>query len=149
MDGLSRTHARAREDVLGSAGSPTPLPPIITAYPECTFIEVKAVKGAITLSYARYQIAGMLDVLSRCDAASSTGRDRGYPSLYFIVTNDTIIAVATSPTLAECLAECLVATTPSATPCERSTGRQGHPSRPPTNFTPRQTKTLAPCSRPR
>jgi hypothetical protein len=35
----------------------------------------------------------MLDVLSRCDAASSTGRDRGYPSLYLIVTSDTLISV--------------------------------------------------------
>ncbi|MRG96621.1 hypothetical protein [Polyangium spumosum] len=68
-----------------------PLPPVISTHPESTFIEVKAVKGTVNLDYAQYQILGMLDVLTRSAAASSTGPDRAYPSLYFVVTGDTSI----------------------------------------------------------
>ncbi|MDC3953511.1 hypothetical protein [Polyangium jinanense] len=65
------------------------LPPVISTHMESTFIEVKAVKGVIGLDYARYQILGMLDALAASQAAFSTGPNRAYPSLYFIVTGDT------------------------------------------------------------
>lgn len=76
-----------------SIGNSTALPMLITAYPESTFIEVKAVKGTINLAYGRHQIAGMIDVLSNSQAASSTGSNRAYPNLFFVTTADTIIAV--------------------------------------------------------
>ncbi|MBK9264013.1 MAG: hypothetical protein IPM54_29950 [Polyangiaceae bacterium] len=75
-----------------SIGSNSPLGATVTTYPESTFIEVKAVKGKITRSYGQYQIEGMLDVLSRSQAASSMGSSRAYPSLYFVITGDTSIA---------------------------------------------------------
>jgi len=75
-----------------SEGMSSPLPPIITTHPESTFIEVKAVNGIIRPSYGQWQILGMLDALSHSPAASSTGPQRAYPSLYFIVTGDTGIA---------------------------------------------------------
>ncbi|MDC3953513.1 hypothetical protein [Polyangium jinanense] len=68
-----------------------PLPPVISTHPESTFVEVKAVKGVVNLEYAQYQILGMLDALSKSPAAFSTGPDRAYPSLYFVVTGDTSI----------------------------------------------------------
>ncbi len=77
------------------AGAPIgsgPLPMVVTTYPESTFIEVKAVKGSIALAYGRRQIAGMLDVLSKSQAASSSGSNRAYPNLYFVTTTDAIIA---------------------------------------------------------
>jgi hypothetical protein len=69
-----------------------PLPPVISTHLESTFIEVKAVKGVIGLDYAQFQILGMLDALSKSQAAFSTGPKRAYPSLYFIVTGDTQIS---------------------------------------------------------
>jgi hypothetical protein len=74
---------------IGAAGA---MPMITTTYPESTFIEVKAVKGTVSLAYGRHQIAGMLDVLSRSQAASSVGDDRAYPNLYFVITADTIVS---------------------------------------------------------
>ncbi|MDC0742538.1 hypothetical protein [Polyangium mundeleinium] len=68
-----------------------PLPPVISTHPESTFVEVKAVKGTVNLEYAQYQSLGMLDALSKSPAASSTGPDRAYPSLYFVVAGDTSI----------------------------------------------------------
>jgi len=73
-----------------------PLPPIITTYPESTFIEVKAVKGTLNLSYAKWQLAGMFDALAHSPASSSTGPDRAYPSLYLIVTGDTAVSTEIS-----------------------------------------------------
>jgi len=67
------------------------LPPVISTHPESTFVEVKAVKGVVNLEYAQYQILGMLDALSKSPAAFSTGPDRAYPSLYFVVCGDTTI----------------------------------------------------------
>jgi hypothetical protein len=81
------------DGVAGAAlGSRNPLGAAISTYPESTFIEVKAVKGKITLSYGRHQIEGMLDVLSRSQAGTSSGSDRAYPALYFVITGDTIIS---------------------------------------------------------
>ena len=74
-----------------SIGSQSPLGALISTYPESTFIEVKAVKGIITLKYGQYQIEGMLDVLSQSQAARSTGDDRAFPNMYFVTTGDTII----------------------------------------------------------
>lgn len=74
---------------IGAVGA---MPMVTTTYPESTFIEVKAVKGTISLAYGRHQITGMLDALSRSPAASSVGDDRAYPSLYFVTTADTLIA---------------------------------------------------------
>lgn len=74
-----------------SIGSRDPLGALISTYPESTFIEVKAVKGKITRTYGQYQIEGMLDVLSRSQAATSSGSDRAYPNLYFVMTGDTSI----------------------------------------------------------
>jgi hypothetical protein len=73
-------------------GASGPLPMVTTTYPESTFIEVKAVKGTISLAYGRHQITGMLDVLSRSQAASSVGDARAYPNLYFVITADTILS---------------------------------------------------------
>lgn len=75
-----------------SIGASGAMPMVTTTYPESTFIEVKAVKGTITLAYGRHQIAGMLDVLSRSQAASSVGDNRAYPNLYFVTTADTVIS---------------------------------------------------------
>ena len=75
-----------------SIGATGAMPMVTTTYPESTFIEVKAVKGSISLAYGSYQIAGMLDVLSRSPAASSVGDNRAYPNLYFVTTADAIIA---------------------------------------------------------
>lgn len=75
-----------------SIGSKSPLGALISTYPESTFIEVKAVKGKITRRYGQHQIDGMLDVLSRSQAARSTGEDRAFPNMYFVTTGDTIIA---------------------------------------------------------
>jgi len=72
-----------------SIGAVGALPMVTTTYPESTFIEVKAVKGTISLAYGRHQITGMLDVLSRSQAASSVGDARAYPNLYFVITADT------------------------------------------------------------
>jgi len=78
--------------VLGATqGSPYPFGPVITTHPESTFIEVKAVKGAITPGYANWQTIGLLDALSNSPAASDRGPNRAYPSLYFITTGDTSI----------------------------------------------------------
>lgn len=74
-----------------SIGNKDPFGGTISTYPESTFIEVKAVKGKITRSYGQYQIAGMLDVLSQSQAAKSSGLDRAYPNLYFVMTGDTSI----------------------------------------------------------
>ena len=74
-----------------SIGSRDPFGSLISTYPESTFIEIKAVKGKITLSYGRHQIEGMLDVLSRSQAATSSGSNRAYPNLYFVMTGDTSI----------------------------------------------------------
>ncbi|MDI1442978.1 hypothetical protein [Polyangium sp. 6x1] len=80
------------DGVTGAAeGFDGTLPPVISTHPESTFVEVKAVKGVVNLAYAEYQILGMLDALSKSQAASSTGPDRAYPSLYFVVTGDTSI----------------------------------------------------------
>lgn len=75
-----------------SIGAVGALPMVTTTYPESTFIEVKAVKGTISLAYGRHQITGMLDVLSRSQAASSVGDARAYPNLYFVITADTVIS---------------------------------------------------------
>jgi hypothetical protein len=75
-----------------SEGSPTPMPMFITTYPESTFIEVKAVKGTLGLAYGKQQLRGMIDVLSRSQAASSVGERRAYPSLHFIITGDANVA---------------------------------------------------------
>jgi hypothetical protein len=74
-----------------SIGNKDPFGGTISTYPESTFIEVKAVKGKITLGYGRHQITGMLDVLSQSQAAKSSGLDRAYPNLYFVMTGDTSI----------------------------------------------------------
>jgi len=72
-------------------GSRSPLGAVISTYPESTFIEVKAVKGKLTRSYGQYQIEGMIDALSRSQAGTSSGSNRAYPNLYFVMTGDTIV----------------------------------------------------------
>ena len=90
----SNKHASVIPDGVAGAtiGASGAMPMVTTTYPESTFIEVKAVKGSISLAYGRHQILGMLDALSRSPAASSVGDNRAYPSLYFVLTTDAIIA---------------------------------------------------------
>lgn len=88
----NRFRAVIPDGVTGAVeGFDGPLPPVISTHPESTFVEVKAVKGVVNVEYAQYQILGMLDALTKSPAASSTGPDRAYPSLYFVVTGDTTI----------------------------------------------------------
>lgn len=66
---------------------------LTTPYPNSSFIEVKAVRGTITLRYARWQIQGMLDALAHSPAGMASGYRRPYPTLTFIVTADTFIGL--------------------------------------------------------
>jgi hypothetical protein len=61
-------------------------------FPNSTFVEVKAVKGILRLSYGRWQILGMLDALRKSPAARSSGPRRAFPNMVFVATADTIIS---------------------------------------------------------
>lgn len=56
------------------------------------FVEVKAVKGGLTLSHSAYQITGLIDVAANSPAARMIGGERPIPALVFVTTGDTIIS---------------------------------------------------------
>lgn len=60
-----------------------------------SFVEAKAVEGAVKLNYDSYQTLGFLDVLSRSQAARNRHRfpNLDYPNPYlgYITTSDTTI----------------------------------------------------------
>lgn len=64
-----------------------PLPPL----PDSSFVEVKAVRGTLHLSSSNWQIAGLIDALSRSPAGEST---YARPVLVFVTTSDTIISAS-------------------------------------------------------
>lgn len=60
-----------------------------TTFPDSLLCEVKAVRGAITLSHSRHQLRGLVDVASRSPAALASNPHR--PIVAFITTGDTVI----------------------------------------------------------
>jgi hypothetical protein len=56
------------------------------------FVEVKAIRGALTMSHSVHQISGLIDVAANSIAARMMDLDRPTPAVIFITTQDTSIS---------------------------------------------------------
>jgi hypothetical protein len=56
------------------------------------FVEVKAIKGALTVSHSAHQLSGLIDVAANSVAARLADPQRPTPAVIFITTSDTSIS---------------------------------------------------------
>jgi hypothetical protein len=63
----------------------------VRARVDSLFVEVKAVKGTITLNHSNWQILGLIDVAANSPASGSRGPGRPFPTIVFVTTSDTEI----------------------------------------------------------
>jgi hypothetical protein len=90
-----------RPDAVGSAVTVVwerllgfPRPRTVSA-PDSVFVEVKAVKGNITLSHNYHQIAGLIDLAANSPAGRIGAPEQPAPAVVFITTGDTVISPIT------------------------------------------------------
>jgi hypothetical protein len=59
---------------------------------DSVFVEVKAIRGALTLSHSSHQITGFIDIAANSPAALMPGPERPTPAIVFMTAGSTVIA---------------------------------------------------------